>query len=264
MPNSWYYAAGSRQMGPVSETELQALVESGVVGRNTLVWHEGLPNWLAYQAARPDKPAPVAAPPALTDEVPGDTAVQPTRFCTQCGRATPERELAQFGSRLVCANCKPAFTHELRERGVGSTHYRYAGFWIRFLARLIDSMLLYVVILPVTFLVVGMRAFDPNNQDLDPVFFLTQGMLMLFNICLAAGYEVWFLVNYSATPGKMAVGKKVIVADGSRMTYGRALARYLASYISYFTLLIGYIMAAFDDEKRTLHDRICDTRVVAK
>jgi uncharacterized RDD family membrane protein YckC len=164
----------------------------------------------------------------------------------------------------VCANCKPAFTHELRERGMARTQYVYAGFWIRFLARLIDSMLLYIVILPVTFLAVGMRAFDPSRQELDPTFLLTQGILMLFNISLAAAYEVWFLANYSATPGKMAIGKKVIVADGSRITYGRALARYLASYISYFTLLIGYIMAAFDDEKRTLHDRICDTRVVAK
>jgi uncharacterized RDD family membrane protein YckC len=263
MPNSWYYAAGSRQVGPVSEVDFDALVDSGVVGKDTLVWHEGLTNWISYEAARPDRPAPAPAPPPLTEGT-AVAAAQPLRFCTQCGNATPERELAQFGNRLVCTNCKPAFAHQLRERGIAPTQYVYAGFWIRYLARIIDSLLLYVVILPVTFVVVGTRAFDPTRQDLDTGFLLAQGMLILFNLSLAAAYEIWFLANYSATPGKMVVGKKVIVADGSPMTYGRAVARYLASYVSYFTLLIGYIMAAFDDEKRTLHDRICDTRVVAK
>jgi uncharacterized RDD family membrane protein YckC len=142
--------------------------------------------------------------------------------------------------------------------------FRYAGFWIRFLARLIDGVLLYIVILPVTFLVMGMSAFDPSRQDFDSAFLARQMLLTLFNLVLAAGYEVFFLGNYSATPGKMAIGKKVILADGSRLTYGRALARHLSTYISFFTLMIGYIIAAFDDEKRALHDRICDTRVVAK
>ena len=270
MAISWYYAAGNRQAGPVSETELDNLVDSGVVGHETLVWHSGLANWTPYGTARPERPVRSAGPPPLTEAAGMEASVgaavgaQPMRFCTQCGRPTPERELAQFGERLVCAYCKPGFAHQLRERGVAPSQYQYAGFWIRFVARIIDAVLIYIVILPVSFLVLGTRAFDPGRQDFDPAFLLTQGILTLINIGLAAAYEVFFLANYSATPGKMAVGKKVIVADGSRLSYGRALGRYFATYISSFTLLIGYIIAAFDSEKRTLHDRICDTRVVAK
>ena len=60
----------------------------------------------------------------------------------------------------------------------------------------------------------------------------------------------------------MALGLRIVRADGSSLTYGRATGRFFADYLSNLILFIGYIMAAFDDEKRTLHDRICDTRVV--
>ena len=45
---------------------------------------------------------------------------------------------------------------------------------------------------------------------------------------------------------------------------GWAFGRHFAKYLSAMILLIGYIMAAFDDQRRTLHDRICETRVVRK
>ena len=64
--------------------------------------------------------------------------------------------------------------------------------------------------------------------------------------------------------GKMACNLKVVVEDGSQITYLRALGRHFAKWISSMILAIGFIMAAFDDEKRTLHDRICETRVVRK
>jgi uncharacterized RDD family membrane protein YckC len=60
----------------------------------------------------------------------------------------------------------------------------------------------------------------------------------------------------------MACKLKIAVTDGSRLSYLRALGRHFAKYLSGMILLIGYIMAAFDDQRRTLHDRICETRVV--
>ena len=60
----------------------------------------------------------------------------------------------------------------------------------------------------------------------------------------------------------MAVGIKVIRSDGAPITYGRAAGRFFAEYLSLLTIYIGYIMAGFDEEKRALHDHICDTRVV--
>ena len=62
----------------------------------------------------------------------------------------------------------------------------------------------------------------------------------------------------------MAVKARVVNADGSKVSYAKAFARSLAEYLSIVTLFIGYILAAFDSEKRALHDRVCGTRVVKK
>jgi uncharacterized RDD family membrane protein YckC len=46
------------------------------------------------------------------------------------------------------------------------------------------------------------------------------------------------------------------------ITAGRAAGRYFAKMISSMILMIGYIIAGFDSQKRALHDIICDTRVI--
>ena len=76
--------------------------------------------------------------------------------------------------------------------------------------------------------------------------------------------ETWLIGKYGATLGKMACGIRVVRPDGSPVTYLRAFGRYWAKFLSGIMLLIGYIIAAFDAEKRALHDHICDTRVVYK
>jgi uncharacterized RDD family membrane protein YckC len=274
MATVWYYAANNRQVGPVSEAELDALAAAGSIGKDTLVWSEGMANWSAYGAARPhagplETPGPAALSPfdsgsAATPVAAPDQPQGTMRFCTECGRQTPERELATFGDRLVCANCKPAFAHGLRERGLSSGQYVYAGFWIRFLARIIDGFIVNIVVFPLMFMVLGAAAFTDPNVAVSGAFLALQVVMMFFGFALQAAYEVFFLTRYAATPGKMVVGKKVVAVNGATLTAGRALARYLATILSSFTLMIGYIIAAFDDEKRALHDRICDTRVVAK
>jgi uncharacterized RDD family membrane protein YckC len=67
---------------------------------------------------------------------------------------------------------------------------------------------------------------------------------------------------YGATPGKMALGLKIVRPDGGPISAGRAVGRYFAEILSALTLMIGYMMAGWDSEKRALHDRIADTRVI--
>jgi len=57
---------------------------------------------------------------------------------------------------------------------------------------------------------------------------------------------------------------KVIMADGSKPTYLRAFGRFWAELLSGMICYVGYIIAAFDGEKRSLHDHICSTRVIYK
>jgi uncharacterized RDD family membrane protein YckC len=60
----------------------------------------------------------------------------------------------------------------------------------------------------------------------------------------------------------MALGLLVVRSDSERITYLRAFGRSFAELLSSFFFGVGYLLAAFDDEKRALHDHICDTRVI--
>jgi uncharacterized RDD family membrane protein YckC len=62
----------------------------------------------------------------------------------------------------------------------------------------------------------------------------------------------------------MAVGLKIVTAEGTPITMMRAFGRAWAEQLSGLVCNIGYILAAFDSEKRALHDHICSTRVVFK
>ena len=84
----------------------------------------------------------------------------------------------------------------------------------------------------------------------------------LLGLVLAVAYEAYFVSTRGATPGKMALGLKIVQADGSPVPVGLAVGRYFAQWISAFIFMIGFIMAGFDAEKRSLHDRICNTRVI--
>ena len=67
-----------------------------------------------------------------------------TYYCTECGQPTPIEGLARFGDRLVCANCKTAFAQKLREGVAPAGVVRYGGFWLRFVAVMIDGIILAI------------------------------------------------------------------------------------------------------------------------
>lgn len=267
----WYYANGNQQNGPISEEEFLSLVRSGTVQAGTLVWREGMPNWQPYSAVAASQPAPTPAPaPAAVmdapyaspgpDFAPAGQPGAPVRYCSQCGLPHPVDEMVQFGDALVCANCKNVYAQRLREGVVMPGAFRYAGFWIRLAALFIDGLLVGLVSL---FIVLPIYFMTPSDS---PLKLLAQ----LFAFALSIGYEVFFLTNYSATPGKMACGLRVARADGMPLTFGLALGRCLSKQAigSILTLYLGSlvsaIMTGIDPEKRSLHDRICNTRVIYK
>jgi uncharacterized RDD family membrane protein YckC len=77
-------------------------------------------------------------------------------------------------------------------------------------------------------------------------------------------YSIFFVGKYGATPGKMVCKIHIVTATGEKVTYGRATGRAFAELLSGLVCNIGYLIAAFDKEKRSLHDHICNTRVVYK
>jgi len=194
------------------------------------------------------------------------TSTQAAVACSQCGRTFAQGDLVQIAGNWVCGECKPAFLSRLMAGGAAtSSQWHYGGFWIRFAGVFIDGLLMQVVRVPLSLLLLGtvmspLAAAKPNPAVFTGAM-LTLGFVSMLIACL---YEVIMIRQFGATLGKMAVGIKVIRTDGSGVGWGTSIGRYFMKIVSGLILGIGYIMAGFDDEKRALHDRVCDTRVVYK
>ena len=141
----------------------------------------------------------------------------------------------------------------------------YAGFWIRFVAYLID-VLLIVVVMSILGGILGFgvtSAFDPAaaaGGGVAPGAGLGYNAIsIVIGIAYFAGMESSAL---QATLGKKAVGLIVVDTQGRRISLGRAIGRYFAKILSGLILAIGYIMIAFTERKQGLHDLIVSTLVV--
>lgn len=245
--DQWYYLEGSEQIGPLSEEQFQAKVQDGTVTAQTLVWHQGMIDWQAYAQVTSSQPeSPVSG---------GQTR------CPNCGASVSSEDLVQVDQVSVCPHCKEDYVQRIKE-GLTPTgqHYDYGGFWIRFGAKFIDGLILWFLQMAIVLVFTGSIAIT-RNETVAGV-----GMIFVhfFSFALRLGYSVFFIGKYQATPGKMACGLKVITEDGGQVSYARALGRHFAEILSSLILCIGYLMCIWDEEKRCLHDRICNTRVVRK
>lgn len=138
------------------------------------------------------------------------------------------------------------------------TSKEYAGFWIRFAASLIDTVLLLLLITPLMHWVYGEVYWSSDD-------FLLGGWDLVLNWICPLIATVAFWVYRSATPGKMALKLKVLDADtGHRLTLSKSVIRYLAYYISAIPLCLGFIWIAFNGKKQGWHDLIANTVVVRK
>lgn len=157
---------------------------------------------------------------------------------------------------------------------------KYAGFWLRFVAFIIDSIILnivqWIVILPILGAIgIGVGAstdgFDfASMSEGDAIAMVTAIMGAIF-----AGGMIGLVINvlyytlmeaskFQATIGKMALGLKVTDTNGAKIDFVKSLIRQIGKYISGIILMIGYIMAGFTEKKQALHDMIASTLVVKK
>jgi len=267
---NWYYAEAGEQRGPITDVELSDLAKTGTIRDGTLVWREGMENWQPYGKVK----SPSSAPPPRLGEV----------VCWQCGKMFLKDEVITIGEGSVCAACKPIYLQRLKEGARVAGAQEYAGFWIRFAAKFIDGIIVAVVVfVPLIIFVVvlsastsrsvqgGFGAFPPENPGWAGTgavlgqAFVGQALNLLAQLILVAvrtAYSTFFLGKFGATPGKMVFKLTVVDASGGKIGYGRAFGRSCAEILSQLICAIGYIIAAFDDQKRALHDHMCNTRVI--
>jgi len=156
-------------------------------------------------------------------------------FCPRCGKENDDT--ARYCQ--ACGNgLQPAITPS-PTTGVAS----YAAFWERFVAQVIDVVILSVAT--------------------GTVFTATFGAGMAVGFFAPWLYEAFMTSSeWQATVGKRVMSIVVTDLNGNRMSFARATGRHFAKYISVFLLGIGFVIAAFTAKKQALHDMIAETLVM--
>jgi len=245
----WYYAIGGERFGPVTHSELERLVQAGTIVADTLIWRQGMNEWQTLAAVRAVNPAwfterRQSTPPALE---------------------TPEADTAPLLS-----------TPELvTDRTPEPEALVYAGFWSRFGAYVVDFFLwwmvwqIFVGIVGTAYFSAAMAiaehgpGYQPKPEEL-MVLVRFLGAACVIGLVWSIIYDAIFLLRFGATPGKLIFGLRVVQADGRPLGFMRVAARSMAKALTGLTLGIGFLVAAFDEQKRGLHDFICNMRVVKK
>ncbi len=229
--NEWYYAQDNRQLGPVTMEALIEMIRQGHVQPTDLVWTESMTEWRA-----------VSSVPALM----------------------PAAGVATGVAGGVRVSVAPSSLNYFSP--VGSTVV-YAGFWLRFVAAIIDGILLTVVNRILQFFAAtgGASYYSLGPRIFSPALFLVAMGLMSAQIVV--GWLYFALMESSekqATLGKMALGIIVTDMEGRRIHFGKATGRFFGKYISYLTLFIGFMMAGWTQQKQALHDMLAGCLVIRK
>lgn len=133
---------------------------------------------------------------------------------------------------------------------------RYAGFWVRVLASVIDSLWVLPLTLVLGFLFYGAQYFEAKT--------MIQGTAdAVIQYVMPVVITVTFWIAKQATPGKMALGIKIVnKSDGLPPSAGRLLLRYVGYYVSMFIVFLGFIWIGFDPKKQGFHDKMAGTVVI--
>jgi uncharacterized RDD family membrane protein YckC len=260
----WYYVSADRQrQGPLPAEAMRSLYAAGTLNRRSLVWRQGMPQWLPLEQVAAELGIVIGA---VASEPPAAPAVVVTAETPVF--AAPDHALEQ----AYAASARDA---SAVGRGVDGDDVVDAGFLRRFAAYIIDAVLLTIAMYALIFLLlilvgagVGGIAtlFESSTTGQAPsgplLFVFVVGFYVL-PILMQGTYHIVFTGSaWQASPGKRLLGIKVVDLDGQRIGYGRSAGRWFAAALSYLTLYIGFLMAAFTDRKMALHDLVASTRVV--
>lgn len=139
--------------------------------------------------------------------------------------------------------------------------FRYAGFWLRLVAMLIDGAVILIVMWIIGLVLgVNFATLEPTDAELRRITFLELATAFVAWIY----YAVMESTGAQATIGKLFMGLYVTDTQGNRISFGRASLRYWAKIISTVIILVGYLMAAFTRQKQGLHDIISSCLVLKR
>ena len=156
---------------------------------------------------------------------------------------------------------------------------KYAGFWLRFVAYLIDTILVNIlksfIILPFLALfgisLAGFSGFDFAGMDEKDIVTMVLAFIGTMGTAILISYVVEVLYfsimessKHQATLGKLAMGLIVTDLNGNALEFPRAFLRNISKIFSGMFFMIGYIMAGFTEKKQALHDLIASVLITKR
>lgn len=198
-------------------------------------------------------------------------------FCRRCGTYSTkgtgrcprcEADLSAFGHQSL-SGASPLLGEVSVHSAISNSptidtdSAAYGSFGNRFLAILVDSLLLTVVTsIPMGLVIFGIMGMGPRRlTQLGAALWLGLTAFAIFFL-LPVAYEVLMIAKKGATYGKAFRRLVVVRTSGEPVSIGRSLVRVLIKMFLSGFLLIGYLMPLFTAKKQALHDMIADTVVV--
>ena len=133
----------------------------------------------------------------------------------------------------------------------------YAGFWLRFCAMIIDSILFILLLIPLP-LIYGFGQYLNSG----PLSYLGVWHILL-ELILPITLTILLWLRFSATPGKMFLKLKIVdIKTSGPINFRQALIRYIGYLPSFYCLLLGILWVAFDKRKQGWHDKLASTAVI--
>ena len=187
-------------------------------------------------------------------------------YCSKCGAL-------MAGGATFCSACGQTFStataiaRPMSSQVVTAPRVEYGGFWLRFLAYLIDGAVITigvcVVAIPMFFLT-GLGAFlseiHPEEDWNENGVWVLIAVFLLFgaaSLVVTWLYHAWMeSSDWQATVGKKALGLVVTDMEGHRVSFWRATGRHFAKIVSNMIYPFGHILAGFTEKKQALHDMI--------
>ena len=133
----------------------------------------------------------------------------------------------------------------------------YVGFWARFAASIIDTILLLIITTPIT-----VKLYGQYSAGINGPMIRGPGDLLV-NYILPAILVIGLWIKFGATPGKMAFSAKIVDATSGRApSTQQLLIRYFGYFVSLIPLGLGLFWVGFDRKKQGWHDKMANTVVV--
>lgn len=143
---------------------------------------------------------------------------------------------------------------------------KLAGFWRRFAANLLDTLVLAAGILAVWLIVafIMFAALPEDVHDLPPKLDAALSHIMWASVVIVPWLYFAFMESSpkQTSLGKLAMKMAVTDHEGKRISFWRASGRHWGKLVSGLLLCIGYVMAAFTEKKQALHDLMAGTLIV--